>query len=541
MRKIHPVLLIVLSAAVLFLSGCSLFFPFTISVEVVPPEGGTVEIYPPGDRYGEGDSVNIKAVPEEGYVFSRWEGDLSGYNPEEEFVMDGDKEITAYFESLEPRKWTIMVYLDGDNNLEPEAFTDMNYMELGLYNAENSGNGFPEDSYIIVLVDCLGTADEYGWSGTRLYRLRADGTSSDILSEQLDDGGPGFGHCDPLGELNMGNPETLSWFLERCGTYFPSEKYGLILWNHGGGARSLDPRDICEDTDSSDILNLNEVQTALSRSFSGTEKLDFLGMDACLMGTAEVAYEFRDITECMSFSPANEYGGWAYEEIFGEMTGSTTSAQLARKVVEKYRDKSLSYGLNVNTQTAVDLSSISGLKTALDGLAAAFDTSGNTSTIEGLRDSATHYYENEQQSIAWPYYEIGSLCDALEGSYPSGSGAVYNALTAVRSALSDVIIYAWAGSGRGDYEGAGIGNGLSVFFTRGEQEWDEEDPPAYTHYAYQWWYTEQIIQEVSDPNMNPPYGGIDFADSDSDGTVETWREIFEKWYDPGDSYTPGSY
>jgi len=522
----------------LFLAGCSIFFPYTISIEVTPIEGGTVEISPSANRYGEGDIITLEARAEDGFVFSAWEGDLSGYSSEEELFMDGDKNITAFFESTEPRDWTIMVYLDGDNNLEAEAFLDMEAMEQGFRAAEDAGTGFPDNSYILVLVDCLGESDDYGWSGTRLYRLRSDGGTAEIDSERLDDGAGGFGHLGTLGELNMGDPATLSWFIERCMSFFPSDKYGLILWNHGGGARGLEPRGICEDSENDDILNLNEVQQAVSSGFTSEDKLAFLGMDACLMGTVEVAYEFRNLVSYMTFSPANEWGGWAYDDIFGTMTGSTTPEELAKMAAEAYKEKSLAYGLTQNTQTAADLGSITALKTALDNLAAAFSGSGDKTTIEGLRDSATHYYSTEYvyEPIAWPYFEIGSLCDKITASGPSVE--ISTALGSVKSALEDVIVYAWAGSESGGYDGAGIGHGLSVFFSRGEQLYSSE-----SHYAYQWWYTDTAFTGATD-------GGIDFADSDTDGTVETWREIFEKWYDPyippynseTDSLkTPGAY
>lgn len=81
-------------------SGCE--FPFFEEPEEyildVDIQGeGAVNIDPPEDEFSEGTEVTLTAVPEDGWTFQQWQGDLEGTNPEKEIVIDEEKEITAVF------------------------------------------------------------------------------------------------------------------------------------------------------------------------------------------------------------------------------------------------------------------------------------------------------------------------------------------------------------------------------------------------------------------------------------------------------------
>ena len=176
-------------------------------------------------------------------------------------------------------KWLVLVYLDGDNNLEDAAIDDFNEMENALYNLGDA------DINILALFDRTRGYDSSNddWSETRLYQVMPDNNSSNINSVLLKN----------YGELNMGNPVTLSNFISYAKKNYTYENLMLIFWNHGGGARSKDITDttsgsltkaVCwDDTDGEDCLYLDEVQQALTYKFGSSNKLDILGFDACLM------------------------------------------------------------------------------------------------------------------------------------------------------------------------------------------------------------------------------------------------------------------
>ncbi len=85
--------------------------------------------------------------------------------------------------------WTVMVYLDADNNLEPAGINDVNEMEW----APSS----PDINVVVQLDRLPGYDDSNGdWTETRRYLITHDTNPTVIASTQV---GP------PLGELNMGD------------------------------------------------------------------------------------------------------------------------------------------------------------------------------------------------------------------------------------------------------------------------------------------------------------------------------------------------
>ncbi|NQX60014.1 InlB B-repeat-containing protein [Paenibacillus qinlingensis] len=59
--------------------------------------GGTIVLDPPGGRYAPNTVVKLKAIPDEGYSFVSWSGDLIGTTDSIDLLMDGHKMISAKF------------------------------------------------------------------------------------------------------------------------------------------------------------------------------------------------------------------------------------------------------------------------------------------------------------------------------------------------------------------------------------------------------------------------------------------------------------
>jgi len=65
-----------------------------------PGAGGTTDPLPGNLSYSVGNSVQVEAIPNENYRFSKWTGDVSDsetYNKEVSITMDKDKSISAFF------------------------------------------------------------------------------------------------------------------------------------------------------------------------------------------------------------------------------------------------------------------------------------------------------------------------------------------------------------------------------------------------------------------------------------------------------------
>jgi hypothetical protein len=73
----------------------SLTIQYTLSTSSIPAGGG--DINPSSGTYDSGVEVTIYAISASGYRFDHWAGNTSGTLPVIQLIMDGDKDIVAYF------------------------------------------------------------------------------------------------------------------------------------------------------------------------------------------------------------------------------------------------------------------------------------------------------------------------------------------------------------------------------------------------------------------------------------------------------------
>ncbi len=226
--------------------------------------------------------------------------------------------------SLQPnadaKSWTFMVYLDGDNDLEEAAISDIQEME--------KGGGTNVDINVVILVD---RHDQYDtsngdWSDGRYYEISDDVTTS-IDSVLL----------STLGEVNMGDPVVLQAFLEYCFVNYPAEYYCLDLWDHGNGIWGA-----CYDYTSpdNDRLTVNEMQTAISAASSNQgEYIDVISFDCCVMNMMEIVYELRNLCDYVVASEENiPFDGFDYEPIIAGLQADPTLTPLefSQLLVDEY-------------------------------------------------------------------------------------------------------------------------------------------------------------------------------------------------------------
>jgi len=202
------------------------------------------------------------------------------------------------------KAWTVMIYLDADNNLESAALMNMEWLE-------NVGSS-SEVNYL-VLLDTLSGGTEL------IYIEKSTVRESVVLNDDyrfLDDD-----------EVNMADPAVLQEFIEIGVKDFPATYYALILWDHGGGWRG-----ICWDdtTGEDDCITMDELRSAFAGAYEETrEVIDIVGFDACLMAMPEVAYELRDYADYLIFSEETIYGtSFPYEMIATDLNKDPTIGPL---------------------------------------------------------------------------------------------------------------------------------------------------------------------------------------------------------------------
>jgi len=142
-----------------------------------------------------------------------------------------------------------------------------------------------------------------------------DNIDSDYLCRYVVEDGK-LKNAGEVRQASMGKTSTLTGFLKWGIRNYPAEKMGVVFWNHGGGSLSGVCFDELEDNDS---LGLREIDAAfLSLADSGelTDKFEFIGFDACLMGTVEAANILASYSDYMFGSEESEPGsGWDYKAI----------------------------------------------------------------------------------------------------------------------------------------------------------------------------------------------------------------------------------
>ena len=160
---------------------------------------------------------------------------------------------------------------------------------------------------------------------------------------------------------SMGDAATLKTLLDYGVKNRPARDYGLIFWNHGGGPME----GLCwDELFSMDPLSLEELGRGIAES--GLEgKLRFVGFDACLMCSVEVAHALAPYAEYMIASQETEPAtGWNYTFLTG-IADDESGAETGRRIVDSYFD-SLEGSNDILTLACVDLSRISDLEAAMD-------------------------------------------------------------------------------------------------------------------------------------------------------------------------------
>ena len=137
-----------------------------------------------------------------------------------------------------------------------------------------------------------------------------------------------------LGAVSMTDSSTLYGYIRWCEKKFPASRYGLILWDHGGGSVSGYGYD--EKFASTGSMSLFGVDQALK---DAEVKFDFVGFDACLMATAETALMAAEHADYLIASEETEPGvGWYYTDWLTALgkNPSMPTIELGQQIVDSF-------------------------------------------------------------------------------------------------------------------------------------------------------------------------------------------------------------
>jgi len=268
---------------------------------------------------------------------------------------------------IEPANWTVMVYMATEDNLEKQAFEDINEMEMV---------GSNENITILVQVDWTSRND----GNISRYCIKKDDNPEEINSSC----------CKSMNDSFISSPENLADFVNWTTKIAPAKHYILILWSNGDGWKSNPevPNGLLQDFyPENDVMDMSELKKAVDKmpELLNVSKLDILAFDAPLMASIEVAYQVKDGAYIMVASQGTNITkdrvppmkkdsvDWNYTDVLERLANNTnqTPKNYSMQIVRHAASNP-----GVDTLSAINLSGIPELVTGINGLADPDDLRG---------------------------------------------------------------------------------------------------------------------------------------------------------------------
>ena len=292
------------------------------------------------------------------------------YYEDEEYY--GDEEPAGPAEDQDA--WTVMFYFCGADleskygyatgNLQEIAQCERRYSllnEIGWAYGDTDANA-QEARQVNVVIET---------GGSKTWRARGD-LNMDIASDRLQrwyyDAGVAINAPEDAGErfilqdeqplASMADPETLTDFIRWSAETYPAQKYALVLWGHGGGAKGI----FIDELFDGDMMGLDELRSALEGS--GVE-LETVLFDACLMANLETACAIQDSAHWMCASEevvagkGTAIGNWLQQVYYmPECDGERLCRWICDMTQIKYANEDDEQAQQLMTWSVIDLTKI---------------------------------------------------------------------------------------------------------------------------------------------------------------------------------------
>ncbi|MBN1848336.1 MAG: hypothetical protein JW932_07100 [Deltaproteobacteria bacterium] len=433
--------------------------------------------------------------------------------------------------------WTYMVYMGADNNLSTSGLIDLNEMETA---------GSNNNVKIVLQAEFSTNYTDFGNLGLPYN----DQTLRFLVENDNNTNNVDLGAGQSIGNVDMGDPTTLTDFIIWATDTYPAKHYALVIWDHGAGwKKSALLRGAVQDSTSDTFMSLPDLAQAVH---DAGVHLDLINFDACLMAMYEVAYEFMGLADYMVFSEEVEPGnGDPYDTILSDLKDSPamTGQELADTIVERYYDYYNDPETREEkvTKSAVDMSKVSNLHTAMLNLAAAIvdGYNANSAVITNAQTNTQHYEYPSNLDL----YDFTSR---LATNLPNGD--IHTAALAANTAVASMVI-----SNRYIGDAVEDSHGLAIFVpSKGQVSSDTlyDELESYNKLACNqtratvWAQAVETIVGGSEEELHE--GGFAFWvawDTDADVDLYVWEpdEIYAPWmgqttpngYFSGDSYDTG--
>jgi len=312
-------------------------------------------------------------------------------------------------------KRTIMIYMIG-SDLESKYLAATNDINEII----DSNVDFDDNNIIIYM------------GGTKKWHTDEIDSNKHTLLEINRDGIEKIQEFDNNSMLDYKN---LLYLLNYGHENYDTEYYDLILWDHGAGPIYGYGYD---EYNKSSSMSVVDIKKAFEESpFTEKEKLEFIGFDACLMSSIEIANALSDFSEYMISSQEFEPGsGWDYS-FLEKVNSNMTSLELGKLIIDYfdsyYSSKKYSKGYSLSL---LKLSKIDNVINNTDLLFEKIDNNLEIdfSSVSRTRSDSKSFGRLKNEEYYYDLVDFSDLLDKLPTKYEKE-------ISNLKGALNDLVIY----------------------------------------------------------------------------------------------------
>lgn len=318
---------------------------------------------------------------------------------------------------------TIMIYMAG-NDLESDgaiATSDLEAINPKKINLKNNK----------ILIYTGGTKKWFNF-------IESDENAIYELKEN------GFEKVKSFPQKNMGSPEVFKEFLTYSYNNYKTDKYDLIMWNHGLGSLGT-----ISDEYTNDYLTLNELEKAFSESPFNHKKISTLAFHTCLNSTIEMAAVLHKYVNYMIASEEVTWGATNYNVLgyLNDIDKLNNDYDYARTYIASYIKQMNELGASKDiTYSILNLNKYEKIEKDLNNFIKNVNLESNYNDIAKIRSNIHQYGLEHLDYDTVDLYELISL---IKNYSKSDSKKLL-------TSLKEFIKYNWTNNEHS--------NGVSVYF-----------------------------------------------------------------------------
>lgn len=257
----------------------------------------------------------------------------------------------------------------------------------------------------------------------------------------------GFTEVKEQSIQNMGDEEVFRNYLDYVYSNYHSDRYDLVMWDHGGAIDGSEYDEL-----SNDNLSLQEMESALSKSsFAKNKKLELVIFRTCLNGSLEMANVYKDYADYLVASEEITLGSpqSAMFSFINNIEYDSTPQEIGRDFIEGYKSfiTNLSFAGDIySTYSLIDLDKIDKVNKNLNTFSNEINVDTDFNTIAKVRANLLQYGSEA------PSYDMVDLQTFITGIRDISSSKADKLI----NSIYDAVIYSWSTDDRS--------NGLSIYF-----------------------------------------------------------------------------